>query len=287
MKGPFGCVAIVGPGLLGGSVALGVRDRLPGVALRVWARREAAFGELSELGFAAGELTTDLGEIARAADLIVLATPVGAMPALAQGLVEAGLDGSRGTVVTDVGSVKREVERSVGVFLRERGVVFAGSHPMAGSEKAGLRHARADLLAGAKCIVTEDGGALAARGRLVAFWEALGARVSVMSAEEHDRVVARVSHVPHAAAAAVALAALDRCPELGFFSGGGLRDTTRVAAGLPEMWAEILLENRVEVQAGLVDLQERLSDLLALLGKRDKEGLVSYLSRAKELRERL
>lgn len=266
---------------------MGVRQRLPGSGLRIWARRDSAFPELRGLGFGEGELTTDLAEVARSADLIVLATPVGAMARLAHALVDAGLDGARGVVVTDVGSVKVEVGRGVGAFFRERGIVFVGSHPMAGSEKAGVMHARADLFEGVACIVTEDGEGPAERARVAAFWEALGAKVAVMSAGEHDRAVARISHVPHAAAAAVVLTALEGDPELGRLSGRGLRDTTRVAAGLPEMWAEILLENGREVEAVLGDLQERLAELLALLENRDKEGLISYLTRARELRERL
>ena len=266
---------------------MGVRERMPGLGLRIWARRNAVFNELQELGFEAGELTADLADVAREADLIVLATPVGIMPLLARQLVDVGLGGNRRVVVTDVGSVKAEVERSVGVFFRERGVSFVGSHPMAGSEKAGLRYAKADLFEGAKCIVTDGNRDETDRARVVAFWEALGASVTVMPAIEHDEVVARISHVPHAAAAAVVLAALSRQPDLARLSGGGFRDTTRVASGPPEMWAEILMENREEVEKGLCDLEERVSDLLALLRNHDKEGLVSFLTRAKELRERL
>lgn len=260
---------------------------MPGVALRVWTRRESAFPELLGLGFAPEELTTSLEGIVRDAGLIVLATPVGIMPGLARKLMEAGLGQAGAALVTDVGSVKVEVDRSVGACLREQGIAFIGSHPMAGSEKAGLSHARADLFAGAKCIVMDGAEHLDRRAKLIAFWEALGAAVTVMSAAEHDRVVALISHLPHAAAAAVALAALERAPEVGKLCGGGLRDTTRVASGPPDMWAEILIENRIQVEAGLHDLQARLSDLLALLGNRDKEGLVTYLTRAKELRERL
>lgn len=268
-------------------MALGVRERLPGTALRIWTRRESLLPELRGLGFAAEELTTSLEEVVQHAGLIVLATPVGVMPALAQRLIELGLGRRRTVLVTDVGSVKEEVERRVGGCFREQGIAFIGSHPMAGSEKAGLGHARADLFAGAKCIVTDGDEHPERKAELVSFWRALGAVVTEMSAGEHDRVVARISHLPHAAAAAVALAALEGAPEYGKLCGGGLRDTTRVASGPPGMWAEILIENRIEVEHGLRDLQERLADLLALLGNRDQEGLVTYLSRAKELRERL
>jgi prephenate dehydrogenase len=266
-------------------VALGVRERLPGTGLRVWARREAAYAELRALGFGEGELATDLVDVAQTADLIVLATPVGSMPLLARMLVDAGLRKTRDVIVTDVGSVKAEVERGVGAFLRGQGITFVGSHPMAGSEKAGLSYAKADLFSGAKCIVTEGSGNVDERDRVVSFWQELGATVAVMSAAEHDRVVARVSHVPHAGAAAIALTALGPDPGMARLSGGGLRDTTRVASGPPEMWAEILLENGEEVTTGLRELQDRLSDLLVLLEKRDKEGLITYLNRARELRE--
>ena len=167
--------------------------------------------------------------------------------------------------VTDVGSVKVHPHRTVGALMKREGRCFIGSHPMAGSEQVGFGAASADLFDGATCILTNDNERPDADvNRLVAFWAGLGSRVAIMDAEEHDRVVARISHVPHLLAVVCALVALEREDD-GGLAGGGLRDTSRVAAGDPLMWTEILGENRQEVLPPLresIRIMERLAGIL-------------------------
>jgi prephenate dehydrogenase len=273
-------LAILGPGLLGGSIALAVRERgTHRVAL--WARRPEAVAELEALGIA-DRVSVDVASVVADAALIVLCVPIGAMPALSRQVVEAM---PAEAIVTDVGSVKAEVCAELGAIFRERGR-FVGSHPMAGSEQTGIAAARADLFVNAVSIVTPDGATdAAALAAVTEFWQALGSRVLQVAPAEHDRLVALVSHLPHLLAAALVntvgtenFAAFDFC-------GPGFRDTTRVAGGPPEMWAEILRTNRVAVRAALEALIEKLRESATLLD-RDRP-MTEFLTQAKAQRDRL
>jgi prephenate dehydrogenase len=194
------------------------------------------------------------------------------------------------TLVTDVGSVKGTVVRVLGPLLEGK-ALFVGSHPMAGSEKTGLDAARADLFQGSVCIVTpEPATSPEAVTKASLFWEKLGCRVRQLDPVVHDQVCARISHVPHVAAAALVNAVAQRCPEAFGFSGPGFRDTTRVAGGAPSMWTEILLSNREAVSQGLRALVDQLEEVIALLEQ--NEGSVSapldaFLSAAKQRRDQL
>ncbi|MEM7014770.1 MAG: prephenate dehydrogenase/arogenate dehydrogenase family protein [Verrucomicrobiota bacterium] len=284
-KSSFQRIAVVGPGLLGGSLALAIRKNLPRAQIRIWARREAVVQQLRELKFDASD---NLAHVCDDAQLVILATPIGIMADLAQRIgAEAQL--AEEAYITDVGSVKGCVVQQLRPICAGFGARFVGSHPMAGSEKTGLEHARADLFKGARCVVTPAADDMSFRAitRIGHFWEALGAHVKVMEPEDHDRAVARISHLPHAAASAIVNAALDGDASPLELSGGGFRDTTRIAAGAPEMWAEILLENREEVSVAVNDLCHNLSELLEFLENQDQGKLVDFLRRSKEQRDRL
>ncbi len=268
----FRRIAVLGPGLLGGSIALGVRRRHPGASVVLWGRNPERVAEIRSAGFE--HATNDLRLAVQGAELVVLAVPVGVMEVLGQRILDAGLE--REAFLTDVGSVKRHPHRTLGALMKREGRCFIGSHPMAGSERVGFGAASPDLFEGAPCILTNDDGRSDAEvNRLVAFWAGLGARVAIMDAGEHDRVVARISHVPHLLAVVCALVALDQ-EEDGNLAGGGLRDTSRVAGGDPLMWAEILGENRAEVLRPwreCIALMERLAGLLEA-GEMDGLGVV-------------
>jgi prephenate dehydrogenase len=281
MSQPFQKISILGGGLLGGSIALALQDSKQ---VRLWFRR----AELLETARAAGFLgaTGDLSAAVANCDLLILAVPVGAMPALLFAAVEAGLPST--CLVTDVGSVKQAPHQQLAQILEKSGNSFIGSHPMAGSEKNGLMAARADLFQNAACLLTNDSNASdQLTVDLERFWKDLGCRTRWFSAAEHDRIVARISHLPHITAAATALSALESCAEYGELSGGGLKDTTRVASGNPDMWAEILIENRVAAIAGLLDNIAQLHEILASLEAGDLEATRQWLARAKRLRDDL
>lgn len=277
----FQKVAVLGGGLLGGSLALASMRRFPSCSVSLWARREETVGLARERGIEGA--TSDLAEAVSGADLVVLSTPVGAMPGVLAAAQSAGL--SSRSLVTDVGSVKVAPHRSLRPLLAATGGVFIGSHPMAGSEQGGISAAAVGLFEGAACLLTDhDCVGMPWTDRLEAFWTGLGCRVSWLDAMAHDALVARISHFPHLVAAAAARVALER-PADARFGGGGLRDTTRVAGGDPAMWAEIAIENRDALRGVLSEGLAALSEMLAMLDAGDQEALRHWLGEAKSRRD--
>lgn len=274
----FGKTAILGPGLLGGSIALAVKKHLPNTEIALWGRRKESAKEGKVIGITGA--TSDLQEAVSGADLIILATPVGVMPGL---VAQLNLDENQ--LITDVGSVKRVVHDTVGLHFRGKKSQFIGSHPMAGSEKAGLSAAREDLLDGAACIITNDEqvdeGIVQ---KLENFWVSLGMKTRQLSAEDHDYAVARISHFPHLLASIGAKVGL-AYEDIADLSGGGLRDTTRVAAGDPSLWTEIIMENADALQRSMGECVEELTKLQMMLQTQDSEALFDYLKCAKRKRQ--
>jgi prephenate dehydrogenase len=189
------------------------------------------------------------------------------------------------TLVTDAGSVKARVVEVMEPLLGGR---FVGAHPMAGSEQSGLESAGADLFEGATCVLTPtaktDTNALAG---ISDFWTSVGCRNIVVSAGEHDRLVARSSHLPHAVASVLAKTVESALPAALAVTGSGFRDTTRVAAGPPGMWAEIFLENRQEVLASLNELKGEMQVFAHLLETGNRDGLEKFLLQARDVRKDL
>jgi prephenate dehydrogenase len=280
MSHSFQKIAILGGGLLGGSAALALREKAD---VRLWIRRPEAVdaAQLSGLDFATGDLVAAVS----GADLVILAVPVGAMPALLTSAIAAGLP--KDCLVTDVGSVKAAPHRDLAPILAESGNPFIGSHPMAGSERNGLSAVTANLFQNAACLLTNDDGAPAElTAALERFWQTIGCRTSWMSAAVHDELVARISHLPHLIAASAARVCL-KDPSEGRFGGGGLRDTTRVAAGNPAMWAEIVTENREALIGPLRETIADLREILASLESGDQEHARQWLATAKQRRDPL
>ena len=199
-------------------------------------------------------------------------TPVPVAPHLAEG-----------AVVTDAGSVKVSVVEQLTPILGER---FVGAHPMAGSELSGFDAARADLFAGAPCILTPlPTTPIRMLEAVSQFWSSLGAQVTTMSPVEHDRLVARISHLPHAIAfALVNLVAATLPPSSSQLAGGSFRDGTRVAASDPALWTGILSENRVEVIEAIREMSDLLQTLAGNLEAQEKDSVLDFLSQAKEHR---
>jgi prephenate dehydrogenase len=278
-------LAVIGPGLLGGSIALAAA-RLPDWSVAPWARRPEAVAELRER-HRFEHASHDLRAVAREADLVILCVPIGAMPALAAELAPVIPPHA---IVTDVGSVKGPVAAALTPLFSQRGH-FIGSHPMAGSEQTGMKAARADLFRGSVCILTpEEASRPEAVQALRAFWEALGCRVRELSPAQHDETVGLISHLPHLVAAALVRTVQMATPGAIEFAGPGFRDTTRVAAGPPEMWAEILTSNRAAVQKWTEAMIEKLHEILTLLDHATPGGqtmLNEYLAQAKADRDRL
>lgn len=275
-------LAIVGVGLLGGSVAKAVRAR--GAAREiVGVGRDLTRLQPAVADGAVDRITTNLAEGVRGADVVILGATVLANDALLPAVWAAVPPGA---CITDVGSTKRSIVREAERLAAERGDVhFVGSHPMAGAEKSGYAVARADLFERATVVVTPTKqGAEAATDTVTGLWRTLGARVVVWDAEAHDRGVAAISHLPHVVAWAL-VDAVDRYePAALDIVAGGFRDTTRIAAADPTVWREILLANRDEVAVSLGAFREALADLERLITVADPAALETYLARVKALR---
>ncbi len=273
----FQRVAVVGLGLLGGSLARAVRER--GLADEVVGsgRRAEALAAACRDGVV--DETAPVEEAVRGADLVVLSTPVGAMASL---LGRAAPHLSAGAVVTDVGSVKGPVVETLPGRL-PTGVHFVGSHPMAGSHQRGVEHARADLFEGAPCIVTPTAEAdAAAVDRVEALWRALGAHVVRRSPDAHDAEVAWASHLPHVLAYAFARALAAAPAGAAEVTGSGFRDFTRIAHSDPELWSEILCANRKAVSGPLQRAAEELAALARAIEAGDAETIERALADARE-----
>lgn len=278
-------VAIYSPGLLGGSLAKSILQRMPGVEVRVWARREEAVAEVREV-LPSVHVTMDVAEALKGASLAILCMPIQHMAPVARQMAAA--ERAEDLIVTDVGSVKACVVDELEPLFACVKTEFIGSHPMAGSQHAGLAYSSGDLFHRAACLLTPTVRTnRALLERLKSFWLRLGCRIQEMSPQDHDRRVARISHLPHSMAVLTTLAALGRDSSVLDSAAGGFRDTTRVSSGDPAMWAGILLNNRAEVMAALQDASSSMRELLEILQSMDEEALRRFLVRAKALRDLL
>ncbi len=282
----FARVAVVGLGLIGGSLALAGRARgLFGHVVGV-GRNRANLDVGLERG-AIDEAASDIAAAVDGADLVVLAVPVGSMGETARGLAPA-LGAS--TIVTDVGSVKARLVAEVEQALGGRGR-FVGGHPIAGTERSGMAAAFGELFEGRCCVLTPtDATDAAALDAVRALWEGVGMRVVELDAARHDQVLAMVSHLPHVIAYALAgeVAAREASgEELVPFSAGGLRDFTRVAASDPDLWRDICLMNREEVARAIAAYRARLALFETLIAEGRSAELGTELARARTLRTRL
>jgi prephenate dehydrogenase len=269
-------IAVFGPGLMGGSLLMALRQRAPQVRLGAWARKAEAFAELESRGLADfGGI--DAAEVAAEADLVVLCVPVDHMAQVA-GLIKGAVRPQ--TTVTDVGSVKLSVVEFLERCFAKHGN-FIGSHPMCGSEEAGLAAASADLYAGAVCVVTPTAHSRPEAVEAVdTLWRTVGGRVVEMKPSDHDRAAALVSHLPHIVAALLVELVGSGKPEFRALCAGGFRDTTRIASGSPDLWAGILSTNRAEVGSALGQLENLVGDVRTALENNDVTRMRDLLASA-------
>jgi prephenate dehydrogenase len=280
----FRKITIVGVGLLGGSLGLAIKKRALADHVTGYVRRTASITECLKAG-AVDSCTCDLHEAVIDADLIVLCTPLAQMRALLKEMLPAI---KRGAIVTDVGSVKATVVKDLESLVAKAGAHFIGSHPMAGAEKTGVAAARADLFNHAVCVVTPTKKSNRAALRVTEdFWKSVGARVMRLAPELHDELVSRSSHLPHVAAATLANLILDpRHPKSQpLLCANGFRDTTRIASGSPEMWRDIALANRKNLDRALGSFIRDLKKIQAVLKKGDEKAAEKFFQQGKSRRD--
>ncbi len=273
-------VGIVGVGMMGGSIALAASRA--GYQVHLYDR--LASKKLTVPKFKEASVVGDLEELVSNSRLIVLATPIGA-------IAEVGSEISKlvgpDHVVSDVASVKHTVAGVLSNALRNR-CEYVPAHPMAGSEKSGPEAARENLFAGAVTLLCPELARQRASVSLVTgFWETLGSRVVLVSVAAHDQLVAVMSHLPHLIAALLVKHAAGTNRSALELCGSGFRDTTRIASGSPELWADILLSNADAVLEHLGTFKRELEEAMALLAEKDSKKLQALLDEAKENRDRL
>ncbi len=277
-------ISIIGAGLLGGSIGLAVKKRNLASRVHAFVRRSASVDQCQTLGVA-DFATQEIDKAVQHADLIILCTPLSQMAELAARMRDHLKPGA---IVTDVGSVKGSVAQDVEPLIRRGQGVFVGSHPMAGSEKTGLAAAHAELFEQAICLVTPTPQSPAeAVCAVQSFWKSLGCRPVRMSPEMHDDLVSRSSHLPHVVAAELANYVLSPAhpKEQALVCANGFRDTTRIAAGSPEMWRDIALCNRKNLSRVLGVFIEDLQEFQLALDREDVSAIEEFFTKARQRRE--
>lgn len=276
-------LVVIGVGLIGGSFALALKrarvvQRVVGVGRT--SRNLAAARKLKIID----EASQDPAQAVRDADLVLLATPVGQMPAVMTAIAPHL---TAHAVVTDAGSTKGDVVSAARRFLGGHFSRFVPGHPVAGTEKSGAEAAFPDLFKGKNVILTPQRETVAAAASIVSrAWEACGARVTRLTADQHDAVLAAVSHLPHVVAYALVnmLARRRNADQLFGLSAGGLRDTVRIAGSSPEMWADICVANREALLAALEDYENELERVRAAIESADGAELRRLFAGARNAR---
>lgn len=274
---PLDTVAIVGVGLIGGSIGLALRRR--GLARHVVGigHREESLRVALDRG-AVTRTTLELAEGVAEAEWVVVCTPVARIARD----VRAAADHCRpGAIITDAGSTKAKIVEQVGNAL-PRGVRFIGSHPLAGGERSGPAAADADLFADRLVVLTPSASTAADDvARVSQFWQALGARLMMMTAEDHDRLLASSSHLPHLVAAVLAATTPEEAIPL---AATGWADSTRIAAGDPELWRQIFASNRASVLKSLRNFEDVLADMRDSLQVGDDQRVFEILHAGQDRR---
>src|SRR5919201_4559343 len=275
-------LAVIGVGLIGGSFALALKQGGK-VSHVVGVGRNRANLELARERGIIDAIAGDAGAAARGADVVLLAAPVAQFPAIFAQLKDCK------ALITDAGSTKRDVVAAARVALGTRIAQFVPGHPVAGAEQSGAAAASAQLFNGRRVVLTPLAeNAADTVAKIQSLWEACGARITRLAAEEHDAVLAAVSHLPHLLAYALVHDISERAnaEQLFSYAAGGFRDFTRIASSHPEMWRDICIANRDRLLSELSCYERELKHVRALLEAADAKGLERLFAEAREARNR-
>lgn len=277
-------IVIAGVGLIGGSVGLALkRAKFDGEIIGL-GRRISSLQNALDVG-AVDHATLDYAEALKGADILLIGTPVDVIPTI----VENALKHTQsGCIITDVGSTKARLITQIKRIM-PLNVHFVGAHPMAGSHETGVKAAYESLFDNSVCIITPtESTSLDAVKVISGLWKLLGARVELMPPKEHDFLISAASHLPHAVACAlvsVVAGVESNSRKAVDFAATGFADTTRIAAGSPEVWKSILLHNADVTSDMLARIEKELAELRKLLDSRNEEGLMKKLTKAKQIRD--
>ena len=280
----FEKIALIGIGLIGSSIAHGVRRSNLASHIAISTRSLQTLERAEELGLG-DSYSTNAGEVVEGADLVIICAPVGAFEAIGKTIAPHLKEGA---IVSDVGSVKEHVIKALEPHLPKH-VEFIPGHPIAGTENSGPESGFAELFDGRWCVLTpHQTASQVAVEKLKSFWVGLGSDVEIMDAKHHDMVLAITSHVPHLIAYNIVgtadhLESVTKS-EVIKFSAGGFRDFTRIAASDPEMWRDVFLTNREAVMEMLGRFSEDLSMLQRAVRFGDGEMLEELFTRTRNIR---
>ncbi|MFQ6035398.1 MAG: prephenate dehydrogenase [Sedimentisphaerales bacterium] len=273
-------ITVIGLGLLGGSITLAISRSLAGLKVVGYTHRPATRQQARRLAVAT-EIVDDIDKSVSQADLVIVATPICTFEEIFSTIADALPIGS---IVTDIGSTKVLPARWAAKRLPKT-VHYVGSHPVAGSEQRGVEFARDDLFEQATCILTMTKKTnRQAVQTLKRFWSDLGCTVKLMTPAVHDRIFANISHLPHVVAAALINA--NNSEELKF-AGKGFIDTSRVASGPANIWADVLLTNANNTAKGIDKIIAELSKLKKAIKNQNKKQIENLLQRARDKRATL
>ena len=280
----LGVIAIIGTGLIGGSIGLGLKER--GLATKIIGvgHRKVSLNKALKIK-AIDEGTTSIEKAVKNADMIILATSVSLIPDHAKKIIPLM---KKSAILTDVGSTKNYIVSQINNEIKSRcgreKPNFIGAHPLAGSEQRGIESARSDLFEGSVCVLTPTSlNSKQSITRLSNMWKALGARISVMTPSKHDEVLALVSHLPHFVASSLAGVIDEKHWK---FAASGLRDTTRIASGDPELWLDISKQNKKEIIEALRSFSEEVECMINDLERGNDKKLLGRLKKAKTVRDK-
>ena len=280
----FGVVAIVGTGLIGGSIGLCLKERGLATTIIGVGHRKVSINKALKIK-AIDEGTTNIEKAAKQADIIILATSVNLIPDYAKKIIPLM---KKSAILTDVGSTKDYIVSQVNNEIKStcdgEKPNFIGAHPLAGSEKRGIESARPDLFEGSVCVLTPTNlNSKKCITRLSNMWKALGARISIMTPSKHDEILALVSHLPHLVASSLAGVIDEKHWK---FAASGLRDTTRIASGDPELWLSISKQNKQKIIEALRCFSEEVECTINDLEQGNDKKLLGRLKKAKTVRDK-
>lgn len=282
-KPPYQRVAIVGAGLIGGSLALALRERSLAASVIAVSRSTRSAARLTQLGLV-DDATDDLRQGVEEADAVVVCSPVSSIASIA---LQAAKWISDDTLLTDAGSTKHTIVEQIssGLAKLPAAPLFIGSHPLAGGHQVGPEFAKANLFDGAITVITPTATTRPeATEAATNFWQSVGCRIEQLSPQRHDELLAFTSHLPHVAAAAVASVTPEEALPL---TATGWADTTRVAAGAPALWREIMLANQKSISEGLLLLETELKHYREALEANDGETIEKLLEQGRQRRDAL
>lgn len=276
----FRKVTIIGVGLIGGSVGLAIKKHRLAREVVGLSQQDASLQAAKKMG-AIDQGCQDVKQSVNNTDLVILATPVSIISGM---LTMIAPHLKRGCIVTDVGSTKLSIV-NVAESKLNGNAFFVGSHPLAGSEKKGVQHASADLFEKCICIMTPTQKTNnSACDRVKKLWIRLGAKVKYMAPEEHDEVLAYVSHLPHV----LAYMMMEVIPPQHLeYSAAGLKDSTRIASSSPQLWNDICMGNSKNIMKAIDEIVYRLSLVRKSLINQDSQALTAQFLAAKEKRDKL